>query len=55
MATDVPDAVLLYGAGWNEYSTAKYTGWPTASNSYIDPRANDPWLEVTILHLTPVS
>jgi peptide/nickel transport system substrate-binding protein len=55
MATDVPDSVLLYGAGWNEYSTAKYTGWPSATNSYIDPRANDPWLEVTILHLTPVA
>jgi peptide/nickel transport system substrate-binding protein len=55
MATDVPDAVLLYGAGWNEYSTKKFTGWPTTSNSYNDPRPNDPFLEVTILHLTPVS
>ena len=55
MATDVPDAVLLYGAGWNEYSTKKFTGWPTSSNSYNDPRPNDPFLEVTILHLTPVS
>ena len=55
MATDVPDAVLLYGAGWNEYSTKKFTGWPTASNSFNDPRPNDPFLEVTILHLTPVS
>lgn len=55
MATDVPDAVLLYGAGWNEYSTKHFTGWATASNSYNDPRPNDPFLEVTILHLTPVS
>ena len=55
MSTDVPDAVLLYGAGWNEYSTKHFTGWPTASNSYNDPRPNDPFLEVTILHLTPVS
>lgn len=55
MATDVPDAVLLYGAGWNEYSTKHFTGWPTSSNSYNDPRPNDPFLEVTILHLTPVS
>jgi peptide/nickel transport system substrate-binding protein len=55
MATDVPDSVLLYGAGWNEYSTKKFTGWPTQGNSYNDPRPNDPFLEVTILHLTPVS
>ena len=55
MSTDVPDAVLLYGAGWNEYSTKHFTGWPTATNSYNDPRPNDPFLEVTILHLTPVS
>lgn len=55
MATDVPDAVLLYGAGWNEYSTKKFTGWPTKTNSYNDPRPNDPFIEVTILHLTPVS
>lgn len=55
MANDVPDAVLLYGAGWNEYSTKHFTGWPTSSNSYNDPRPNDPFLEVTILHLTPVS
>jgi len=55
MATDVPDAVLLYGAGWNEYSTKKFVGWPTSSNSYNDPRPNNPFLEVTILHLTPVS
>lgn len=55
MANDVPDAVLLYGAGWNEYSTKHFTGWPTSSNSFNDPRPNDPFLEVTILHLTPVS
>ena len=55
MATDVPDAVLLYGAGWNEYSTAKFTGWPTPSNSYINPEPNDPWDEYTVLHLVPVS
>lgn len=55
MHNDVPDAVLLYGAGWNEYSTKHFTGWPTSTNSFNDPRPNDPFLEVTILHLTPVS
>ncbi|MBS2963852.1 ABC transporter substrate-binding protein [Actinocrinis puniceicyclus] len=55
MSTDVPDVVLMYGAGWNEYSTKHFTGWPTKDNSYIDPRPNNPWLEYTVLHLTPVS
>jgi peptide/nickel transport system substrate-binding protein len=55
MTSDVPDAVLLYGAGWNEYSTAKFTGWPTQSNPYINPQPNDPWDEYTVLHLVPVS
>lgn len=55
MSTDVPDAVLMYGAGWNEFNTKKFSGWPTADNSYIDPRPNNPWLEYTVLHLTPAS
>jgi peptide/nickel transport system substrate-binding protein len=55
MSTDVPDVVLMYGAGWNEYNTAKFKGWPTKDDPYIDPRPNNPWLEYTVLHLTPVS
>jgi peptide/nickel transport system substrate-binding protein len=55
MSTDVPDVVLLYGAGWNEYNTKKFTGWPTKDDSYNDPRPNSPWLEYTVLHLTPAS
>ena len=37
MTTQVPVAPLLYGADWNEYSTSAFTGWPTASNPYMDP------------------
>jgi peptide/nickel transport system substrate-binding protein len=55
MSTDVPDVVLTYGAGWNEYDTAHFTGWPTAADSYVDGRPNNPWLEYTVLHLRPVS
>ncbi|HEV2343117.1 MAG TPA: ABC transporter substrate-binding protein [Actinocrinis sp.] len=55
MATDVPDVVLMYGAGWNEFNTKKFSGWPTKDDSYIDPRPNNPWLEYTVLHLTPAS
>ena len=46
---------LLYGAAWCEYSTKDYTGWPTASNQYIDPVPNTPYMEYTLLHLTPES
>jgi len=55
MSTDVPVAPLMYGAGWNEFNTKHFTGWPTKDNSYNDPRPNDPWIEYTVLHLTPVS
>jgi peptide/nickel transport system permease protein len=42
-------------AAWYEYSTRDYTGWPTASNPYIDPVPNAPYMEYTLLHLTPAS
>jgi peptide/nickel transport system substrate-binding protein len=55
MATQAPVIPLLYGAAWYEYSTRDYTGWPTAANPYIDPVPNSPYLEYTLLHLTPAS
>jgi peptide/nickel transport system substrate-binding protein len=55
MATQAPVIPLLYGAAWYEYSTRDYTGWPTASNPYIDPVPNAPYMEYTLLHLTPAS
>lgn len=55
MATDVPAAPVLYGADWNVYSTAKYTGWPSQSNPYMDPSPNDPELPYILMHLTPVA
>jgi peptide/nickel transport system substrate-binding protein len=55
MATQAPVIPLLYGAAWYEYSTRDYTGWPTASNPYIDPVPNAPYMEYTLLHLTPSS
>jgi peptide/nickel transport system substrate-binding protein len=54
MTTQVPVAPLLYGAAWYEYSTRNYTGWPSASNPFMNPTTNSPYLEETILHLTPV-
>lgn len=29
--------------------------WPTASDPYIDPVPNAPYMEYTLLHLTPAS
>jgi peptide/nickel transport system substrate-binding protein len=55
MATQAPVIPLVYGAAWYEYSTRDYTGWPAASNPYIDPVPNAPYMEYTLLHLTPAS
>jgi peptide/nickel transport system substrate-binding protein len=55
MTTQVPVAPLLAGADWYEYSTRDYVGWPSASNPYMNPTTNSPYLEETILHLTPAS
>jgi peptide/nickel transport system substrate-binding protein len=55
MATQAPVIPLVYGAAWYEYSTRDYTGWPTAANPYIDPVPNAPYMEYTLLHLTPAS
>jgi peptide/nickel transport system substrate-binding protein len=55
MAAQVPVVPLLYGGAWAEYSSRNYTGWPTASNPYMAPVPNTPYLEDTILHLKPQS
>jgi len=51
MSTDVPMAPLLYGADWDEYSTAHYTGFVTAANPYMDPSPGDPQLPIILMHL----
>jgi peptide/nickel transport system substrate-binding protein len=55
VSTQAPVIPLLYGAAWYEYSTKEYTGWPTQSNQYIDPVPNSPYMEYTLLHLSPAS
>ena len=54
MTTQVPVAPLLQGAAWWEFSTRDYTGWPSSGNPFMNPTTNSPYLEETILHLTPV-
>jgi peptide/nickel transport system substrate-binding protein len=54
VSEQMPVIPLLYGADWNVYSTAHFTGWPTASNPYINPAPNDPELPYILTHLRPV-
>jgi peptide/nickel transport system substrate-binding protein len=55
MATDVPAAPLLYGADWNVFSSAKYTGWPNQSHPYMNPTPSDPQMPYILMQLRPVS
>lgn len=54
VSTEVPVAPLLYGADWDEYSTAHFTGFVTASNPYADPSPGDPQLPLILMHLKKV-
>lgn len=51
VATQVPVAPLLYGADWDEYSTAHFTGFVTPQNPYADPSPGDPQLPLILMHL----
>ena len=53
MSDEVPVAPLLYGGAWAETSTRNYTGWPTSSDPYNSPQPQQPYMELTILHLKP--
>ena len=55
MASQVPVVPLLYGAAWWEFSTRNYSGWPSSGNPFMNPTTNSPYLEETVLHLTPAS
>ncbi|HXC75827.1 MAG TPA: ABC transporter substrate-binding protein [Candidatus Acidoferrum sp.] len=55
MATDVPEAPLLYGADWNVFSSSKYTGWPNQSQPYMNPSPSDPQMPYILMQLKPVS
>jgi len=55
MSTQVPEAPLLYGADWNVYSSAKYTGWPNQSNPYMNPSPTDPQMAYILMQLKPTN
>lgn len=54
-STQLPTIPLLYGADWNEYSTARITGWATQSNPYMDPAPDDPEVGYILTHLKAAS
>jgi peptide/nickel transport system substrate-binding protein len=54
-STEMPAIPLMYGADWNEYSTARITGWATQSNPYMDPAPDDPEVGYILTHLKPAS
>jgi peptide/nickel transport system substrate-binding protein len=53
VSTQAPVIPLLYGAGWFEYSTKNFVGWPSQQNSYVDPSPNSAQVEYVILQLKP--
>ncbi|MGH7763692.1 MAG: ABC transporter substrate-binding protein [Candidatus Dormibacteraceae bacterium] len=55
ISSDVPEAPLLYGADWNVYSSAKYTGWPNQSHPYMNPSPSDPQMPYILMQLKPLS
>ena len=55
MSTQVPEAPLLYGADWNVYSSAKYSGWPNQSHPYMNPSPSDPQMAYIVMQLKSVS
>ncbi|MGD0219924.1 MAG: ABC transporter substrate-binding protein [Acidimicrobiales bacterium] len=55
VATQLPVIPILYGASFDEYSTAHFTGWPSASHPYESGSPNTPTNEVIVLHLSPTS
>ncbi len=55
MSDQVPDAPIMYAAGWYEYNTTNYSGWVDKDNQYVDPSPNPSNVEYVILHLTPNS
>ena len=55
VAANLPIIPTVYGVAFDEYNTAKFSGWPTAADPYESGSANAPTNEVVILHLRPVS
>jgi peptide/nickel transport system substrate-binding protein len=56
MVEQMPTISLTYNPFWNEYNTARFTGWPDKDNPYVNPAPHTyPDIEQVVLHLTPVA
>lgn len=55
VATQLPIIPMIFGVAWFEYSTSKYTGWPSQADPYDPGQPEGPYDEYTILHLHPAS
>lgn len=52
IAKDLPIIPLVDAASWYEYSTRNYTGWPNASNPYVDAPPYDAFATgIVLTHL----
>ena len=51
----VPVIALFYGATWSEFSTKKFTGWPSASDPYAPPAPYGQPPLMIFTHLQPRS
>ncbi len=52
MYNTVPVVLLYYGGSWGLFSTAHFTGWPTASNPYTLPTNYNYSLLTVVTHLS---
>jgi peptide/nickel transport system substrate-binding protein len=55
VAKNLPIIPTVYGAAFDEYNTANFTGWPSASNPYEIGQPGSPQNEVVVLRLRPSS
>jgi peptide/nickel transport system substrate-binding protein len=54
-AQNLPLIPTVYGAAFDEYNSANFTGWPSATNPYEIGQPSAPQNEIVVLHLTPTS
>lgn len=54
VATQLPVIPIIFSVAWFDYSSSKFTGWPSPTNPYDPGQPEGPYDEYTILHLHPV-
>lgn len=55
MINQLPSIPLFYGPYWYEYNDSHFTGWPTATNTYVTPTPYSwPAPAIVVMNLKPV-